>query len=290
MTNEANAVIEDDGAIELGIRLRNARDKKKLSRRELQDITGISQKVIANYENGTQEQSVFRLRTLADALDVPFDLLIGGEMIDEEESIANDDAPEYELDDDDFLDHHDAEEIDKAVRIEDAINLLQEIDEIRLRGFQLFPRRAASMIDSALEHLRTLEPAEIIEVAKHRELFLGKSDSFLDILGIFTEDFDKAQKYCGLIEERIVDTAIFGIDLYFIEEEPLIELIEELDIDHPNEFALPILWSWGDHEFFVPYLRPVLRSSALAGQVHDLTDMEKFPRREQDFEQEESNS
>jgi hypothetical protein len=104
------------------------------------------------------------------------------------------------------------------------------------------------------------------------------SSSYID--DIFAVNPDDAQNFCGLIEERIVDTAILGVDLHAIERDALASLADRLSeeqdaLERPAAFG----FSWGKHTDFVPLIRPFLRMMALTNNMPDFTDREVFPRR-----------
>ena len=60
-----------------GSRLREARLNKSRSRRELAEISGMSENSISLYERGQVEPSLFAATCLADALGVSLDWLAG---------------------------------------------------------------------------------------------------------------------------------------------------------------------------------------------------------------------
>ena len=62
---------------EFSDRLRAARMKRQLSQGELANRAGLQASVISNFETGTRKPSFDNLRSLADALDVTTDYLLG---------------------------------------------------------------------------------------------------------------------------------------------------------------------------------------------------------------------
>ena len=58
-----------------GIKLRNLREKKKISQEQLAHIVGVSQVTIGNWEQGKSIKHDY-IKKLADALDVPIDYLL----------------------------------------------------------------------------------------------------------------------------------------------------------------------------------------------------------------------
>lgn len=274
MTTQANTIEKNEEIETIGIRLRTARDKKELTRPQLAEISGIAAKTIEKWEAGNHEPPLKRLRIIAEHLGVSVSYLLG---MENDTSVP----PGYETDTPvrDEPDDMNGENQSGMSDTDAVIIALSKIDEMRVAGFQIAPRKAVSLINHVQQMMAPLELQEIVTIGARRDLFPGECGSFLEVLDIFDTDFEAGQKFCGIVEERILDTAMFGIDLYQIEERPLIKLIEKLEIEHPNEWALPHMQDWEDHEFFVPHLRPLLRSSALTGDGELLTNKEIYPRR-----------
>ena len=61
----------------LGDSLRNAREAKNLTQREVSKKTGINNKTISNYENGVSSPDPGTLRTFADVYETSVDYLLG---------------------------------------------------------------------------------------------------------------------------------------------------------------------------------------------------------------------
>ena len=60
-------------------RLQALRERKRLSRRTLAELCGLSKNMISLYERGEREPSVDALVSLADFFEVPTDYLLGRE-------------------------------------------------------------------------------------------------------------------------------------------------------------------------------------------------------------------
>lgn len=58
-------------------RLRKLRERKKLNRKALGELCGLSKNIIGQYESGEKEPSVGTLIELADFFEVPADYLLG---------------------------------------------------------------------------------------------------------------------------------------------------------------------------------------------------------------------
>ncbi len=64
-------------AVRLSERLRYARTYRKLSRRKLGELTGLSRSTIEHYEYAVNEPGAYSLKALCDALDMSADWLLG---------------------------------------------------------------------------------------------------------------------------------------------------------------------------------------------------------------------
>ncbi len=65
--------------IELGQKLRELREEKKISQQELGKIIGVSDAAICNWENGTNEPKASYIKKLAIFFNVTTDYLLGTE-------------------------------------------------------------------------------------------------------------------------------------------------------------------------------------------------------------------
>jgi len=261
-------------------RLRAARDDMGFSRRELAEITNIPQKTIEKFEIGSQEPSVSRLQTLCDVLDVTRSYLIDG----------------YSADNDNGADRNGSKvksggnaiacpkcgEMGEFTDEEDTnvvFQILTELDLLRDEKFDGAQRRAIELSKDLIRELGYLEPAELMKVAAARELYLDDCPSAEGIMEIFNSDIEKAQTYCGLVEERILDTAILGIDMYAIEKKTLDRLSDKLEHDHEELEAPGFFGGWGEYSETVPLIRPYVRSLAFSGMGPDFDNPEDFSKR-----------
>lgn len=257
----------------IGKRLREAREAAGLSRPELAKMTGVPSRSIEKFETGAQEPTLSRIAKFCDALQTEMSDMTG---------IGVDTLDRTVLDDEDnqqsTSQQHQLDPTSEAGSIED---LISELDELRERGFEGARRKATSMIDRLTMELHVLEHDELIALADNRGLFRGDCPSALELSELLTLDFDKGNELCGIVEERIIDTAVLGVDLYGIEREPLVNLAEGLErsrqLEHPNPGLL--FNDWGDHSVLVPALRPILRKLEISGNSIDLDDREQFPAR-----------
>ncbi len=159
--------------------------------------------------------------------------------------------------------------------------IFDELDSMRADSFAGSQRRAMALMDELVRMLRFLEPEELLQVANDRDLFEDECEdqsSLLDfILQIFIDDPKEGQKYCGLVEERIVDTAILGVDLYAVEMEPLEELASEYGVEPEHVFLAG--GTWEGHAELVPAIRSKVREMVFSGNMPEFDNLELYPRR-----------
>lgn len=252
---------------DLPSRLRDARESKGLSRAKLSSETGIPAKSIEKFEAGDQEPSVSRLLTLANALGVSFDALIGRnvdetvEEVPENSPETSDLIPEVEL---------------QPTPLSDASMFLEQLDRLRGNSFEGSPRFTAAVIDKLKGVLDFLEPGQLMVLADQRELFKEDCPSASGLLDMLLGDFQVGNAECSIIEERIIDTAVFGVDLFGIQLDALEDLADQLEISHPSGFFTAY---WENHSEILDVLRPPLRALAITGNVPDLENEEQFPLR-----------
>ena len=272
MNDQANEVSGNQEPI-LATRLREAREDVGMSRADLARQTGIPAKSIEKFEYGTQEPSVSRLKTLCEVLDVSREWVMG-----EDDDSAPSRKPVPQMETQPSPNGKVANKNDPMAKIRKA---LKKLDNMRADDFEGVQRQAMAMADDILAKLKYLEPDELVaDLAEDRGVFKGECPTLSDILNFFAEKPDKAQEYCGQVEERILDTAILGVDLYAIESAPLVGLADRLEMENEILDAPEIFGGWGDHEEFVPLIRPFLRSLAFMGEAEDFEDLEAYPRRE----------
>lgn len=275
MDTQTNALMDRPETVPEGLpeRLRDAREQAGLSRAKLAARTGIPAKSIEKFERGEQEPSVSRLLTLSQALGLSFDALIG-----KEESQPVPGPPPRDLAPTPSAMPPaapvPAEEPDEA---DPVAEIIEELDDLRADGFDTAPRRAMALVNELRRILKFAESDELLRIAEARGLYKSECPSPSGLWDIFRQEPTTAQEYCGLLEERIIDTAILGADLFAIEAGALRKLASKLD----QEFDLtrPSFLSWGEHEDFVPVIREPLRDLAFSGRPVSFQDPTKFPRR-----------
>ena len=247
-------------------RLRLARDAAGRTRATVTTETGIPAKSIEKFENGHQEPSVSRLVTLCTLYGVSVDHILG----------QNNDPITPELN---AIEQGMAAASDEGLsKTNGPAAILNELDAMRANSFVLSKRRAMALVDELVRQLRFLEPDELLRLAGIRGIYKGECQDIETLIDFFFDDPDKGQKYCGLVEERIIDTAVIGVDLYTIELASLEHLIEDLAIS-PEGFD-DLFSEWNGHDNIIPEIRTTLRGMSIAGNAPDFNNLEKLPRRQ----------
>ncbi|MEQ1934971.1 MAG: helix-turn-helix transcriptional regulator [Fimbriimonadaceae bacterium] len=248
-----NVQVRDTPATDtLAKRLRAAREAARYSRPQVATMTGIPSKSIEKFETGEQEPSVSRLLALCQAYGASVEAVLDG---------GAQSAPSPQP--------H-ALPMTRDVAADPVSDALNELDELRENGFRNARRRAMSVTANVANDLRALEPGALIDLARERGVDMATSPSTLDLENAFAADTSKGQVACAAVEDRIVDTAVLGVDLYSISRDGLLKLIDQ----HSRQFKLSAKgWSWGDHSELVPAVREPLRQLAYGGKAFDLTGL-----------------
>jgi transcriptional regulator with XRE-family HTH domain len=296
MTKTSRDIPKHEG-MSVADRLKAARQDANLTRRALSEVTGIPSSTVEKYERGDMDPNTTRLKTICNQLGVSVDWVLNGDEAPhiaatpepaETQASANVAEPFAET----FVEappQH--EKMAAPVNENDKINpmkhvrvLLDLLDDMRGHRFDGLQRQAMALENDIRVALKYLEPDELLALADERGLH--QDESCLDtsgILDLFTESLDKGQIYCGNIEERILDTAILGVDLFSIEREPLVKLADKLREDHDIEAPVQVIVfsSWGDHKDFVPLIRPYVRAMSYGVNFIDFAAQDEYSRREE---------
>lgn len=240
----------------VGMRLRKARDDKGLSRREVQEQTNIPQKSLEKIEGGQQEPSVSRVQALAELYNVSLKWLLSGNAEQADQAIAETAKTTQP----------NAVPVNENGPLDTLRGMLADLDDMRTSSFANVQRGAMALVDDIQSTMKYLEPADLLTLATERELSQCEKESTDLIFDLFNEDAEKAQGYCGSIENRIVDTAIFGIDLHNFDKKKLSALVDELKVEVPNDDFIT-WWDEPDKMELVTALRPNIRSMAISGTL-----------------------
>jgi transcriptional regulator with XRE-family HTH domain len=203
----------------VGQRLQRFREDAGYSRRQLAELVdddSVTAKTIENIERVVTDPGVNRLTAIAEALMTDIDTLLGkkptqptqtGGVITEAPAEAPVEVPtDQEL----------------------ALEALEELDDLRGSGFQEEFDHANNLVQDAQNALKRMDVEELCEVARQRKISPASHpdpDEFKEMIGKNVQGYF-AQRTC--LGERIIDTAVFGVDLYKIEHKALKKLGEEL--------------------------------------------------------------
>lgn len=283
MTKTIRDVPAHEGAT-IGDRLKVTRLDAGKTRKALQQDTGISASTLDKYERGDMDPNTTRLKTLCDHLDVSFDWVLNGEEIAESDNAAENGGSVKQTAK--GTEHFSTKKHDAALGR--TIDLLQILDVLRGDNFSCSRRRAEALMEEAKATMKYLEPEELIQVAQQRDLFenMNKEPGFLE--NLFVSLPNEAKTYCGNIEERILDTAVLGTDLYRHKIGPLHSIGNNIPDYVACEKPIGLTMSWSDdHDVFVPHIREAFRTMALSGQLPEIQNIETYPLREE-FKSEET--
>jgi len=268
-------------------RLKVIRDAAEMTRKEVAEATGIPYSSLEKYERGDMDPNTTRLKVLCEFFDVSYYWMLNGDdtpnVTATEETaetqpsakVAETSSKASTVDTSEgaeiaFL----TEETDPAEHIQ---GMLTDLDDMRADGFENIQRGATALVEDILTALKRFEPEELLIIANERDLYQCENDTVEGILDMFRENADKAQSYCGNIGERIIDTAIFGVDLYTLDLKPLVDIARELSEEH--DFSSPKFFGWGKHSDFMPLIRSHLWALSIYSEGYDFEDVEVFPKR-----------
>jgi len=256
-------------------RLKEAREAIGLSRSKLAKATGIPMKTIEKYEYGHSEPTLTRLNQIGRELKVDPRWLMDGESASAPPAVSdNDDSPSPPA-----PARTPAQTPAKLFDTMDmAEAILDRLDELRGDGFEQSPRRVLAFVGDLRGLLKRLEPDELIAVAEARGLYKLDCPSPANLMDRFMQDSDEAQSACGDVEERIIDTALLGGDLFALELEPLARALDALSKNN-DRIARPGLFGWRNHVQLASEVRAELRKLAMASAAPEFGDRQQFPRR-----------
>lgn len=222
MTVAVQDLTQDD-AETLATRLKEARLDKNMTRPELHQATGIPVRTIEKYEQGYSEPTLTRLRVLGEALDLEVDYILHGEAdpVETEQTPENTGPIAMQP----MMTIGTILRDDHTAR---AMTLLAALDRLRLMEFEGAYRKAGSIIAKLHEELSAMELDELIPVAVERGIEIDQNAGYtVDQLKEATPS--DAQANTNDLAERIVDTAIFGFDLYSLKIRDLNKLAGQVE-------------------------------------------------------------
>ena len=196
----------------IGDRIKLARNDAGHTRKSLGEATKIPSSTLEKYERGDMDPNTARLTKICETLGVTVDWMMNGDSVDQNE----DASPSYKSANAELPSHDPT-----PAGPED---LLIEIDDLWHVGFKGSYRRVTALIEDTRQALRYLDADALLSLARERGLRECETmkPGFLE--GLFSTDLEAAKSECGSIEERIIDTAVLGLDLYFVDWEALSDL------------------------------------------------------------------
>lgn len=276
----------------LAQKLRDARDQIGMSRAKVAEETGIPSRTLEKYEDGSSEPPLGRLRDLCELYGVPLPQMIGIEG-EAEKSGNSGKSGEGETPKDVTQQPETLEGEDPGLMAASdepkgsAQQTLEMIDGCRQMGLAKHRRRVKAVSKLFMNFAEHLEFDQLFELAIDRGVYdeeILTDDGYHDL---YDESPEKAEAGCRELALRILDTALFGVDLYAIERDALVKLADQLSDDEtiderfsfgPDAGFLGM--GWGSHDDFVPNMREPLLYWLMAGHEVVLDDMEIFPRRD----------
>lgn len=230
-----------------GNRLRLVRERERFTRPALSKETGIPLKSLEKFEYDELEPNISRLKLLAETLNVTSEYLMNGSREAEQVTVPEKISPDQPSN-------------------ASIAEQLQQLDEMRLKGFSKFWRSAPRLFSIVEAEIGKLDAEDLLDLAEARQLAPISLEGPLD------------QEQLGEVQQRILDTAYFGIDLHRIQTKALEDLSENHDLD-PDEKGI-LFSSWSNELSLISALREPLRMQSFAPNPDDLCDEKKYPKRE----------
>lgn len=274
MTKEIRDIPMGEGE-DIAHRLKTARQNARMTRKQLAEATGIPASTIEKYERGDMDPNTKRLQAICKALDTCVDWMLNGTGDKEitsstppTPSIVN--TPEPSL--------AETEDVGKPSHFQRAENLLAELEEMRLHGFQNSGRAALATASAAEQEMAFLEGNALAALAEIYGLYPDPNFPEASAWAkAFASSFTTAEMLADELVKRLIDTAILGRDLYAIDRDALVPVVDALDNESPVEAGG--FFGWGEHGKFVPAIRSRLWAKAAFGTGADFSDQTNFPAR-----------
>lgn len=237
---------------EIGSRIRETREEAGISRAGLGKMTGLSPKIILKIENAEQEATPSRLQSICQALSIDPAEFFGSTDVSPNVPARN--SPPVLI----------------ADPFSTAANILEAIDQLREDGYEDGPRKALALADEAKRALSYLEPDALTDLARLRGVKRQPETDTSTVLGLFSTDPCEGQEICGHIEDRIVDTAVFGFDLWTVDIGAFSPIATQLVRDEKIEDRTGLFGGWNlNHQEMAPLVRPYIRRMAVSRQLPD---------------------
>lgn len=237
-----------------GARLQAAREDKGLTRKKVAEMTGIPYKSLEKIEYGKMEANISRLKSLCAVLDIePSFILNAGE--NETSETAENASVESSGENIKNIHSH----------VAMANEYLQMLDVLRQTGFENSIRKTEAYFNELKSTLYFLEYDELLELAKIRgmdvEIAVSEETDSPETNELLEEDNVSEKPDCEELANRIIDTAIFGMDFYSISLDDLSTMAEKYEIA-PDRF---FFFNWRGYSEIVPKIRENFLDKSLKG-------------------------
>ncbi|WP_175474060.1 helix-turn-helix domain-containing protein [Thalassobaculum litoreum] len=245
---------DDDTAL-IAERIKRARTEAGMSRKALSDATGISARTIERIENGEQEVTVQRVKLLATATGKSAAWLQGDEKPDDEVDEFPAPAPKP--------DPSRRSEPPVPPTTADVYASLRMIDTLRSEGFDGTIRQAMATCDQVRSMLAYQEPAALVEIASSRGIDRTTFPKAREIQERLENAPEAGHQDCAAIQERIIDTAILGVDLHVVSPKALQDMAKSSGLESDGWLG------WSNDNALIEAVRPTARRMAFADQLPD---------------------
>ncbi len=245
---------DDDTAL-IAERIKRARTEAGLSRKGLSNLIGISPRTIERIENGEQEVTVQRVKLFATATGKSAAWLQGDEEPDEEVDDFPTPAPKP------APSRRSGPPAPPTVA--DVYASLRVIDTLRSEGFDGTIRQAMATCDQVRTMLAYQEPAALVEIANSRGIDRTTFPKAREIQERLENAPEAGQQDCAAIQERIIDTAILGVDLHVVPPKALQDIARAAGLESDGWLG------WSNDDVMIEAVRPTVRRMALSDQLPD---------------------
>ncbi len=249
----------------LPARMRKARDEAGLTRERMAKLTGIPAKSIERYEAGLAEPPASRLKAFCDACDADqFEVMTGEQRMLRDDTVAS--SGDYTGNPPRNVPQTISEANSPVYGIK---ALLSDLDGLRQSKFMDASRRGAALVDELHLLMNRLEAGELMALANERGIDPAKCHDEDQLSSLFQADFDRAQHQCASIQDRIIDTAVLGIDLFDLQDDELRDVVAEMASTGLMDFWSR--WDLSDSRVHrIAQLRDPLRRAAYSGRGLEL--------------------
>lgn len=150
---------------------------------------------------------------------------------------------------------------------------LDQLDEWRDGGFERHRRAAMALAEELAARMAFLAPDDLVALARDRDCQEPLPDAG-QLEDSLRDSYGEGEAACRELAERIVDTAIFGRDLFNVELHGLVDLAYRHEVEHGR-----MIGDWRTHEELIPASRARLRHYEIFVGTLELDDPHRYPER-----------